>query len=178
VRSFVAIDIGPPLDALRAARAEAPDHLTLRFLGEVPPGWLEGIGAAMRSAAATVDPFDLTIEGVGAFPSARAPRVVWVGATTGREEVIRLAAAIGEALGAVGIPAESEELVPHVTLFRVRSPRDRSRAQHLLDGTEPPPPPRSVRVTEVLLKGSEPTHSGPVHRTLERAPLGRGTGSA
>jgi RNA 2',3'-cyclic 3'-phosphodiesterase len=175
VRAFVAIEVGAPLDPTRPARPDAPDHLTLRFLGEVPDSWLARISGAVGSAVAPFAPFDLTLDGLGAFPDARSPRVVWVGVTNGRDDTIRLARAISDALGEAGVPDEPEAFVPHVTLFRVRSPRDRDRARRLLDGAEPGPVPRIVRVREVLVKGSELTPNGPVHRTIERAPL---TGSA
>lgn len=171
VRAFVAIEVGVPLDASRPARPEAPDHLTIRFLGEVPESWLARIAAGVREAVAPLAPFDLTLDGVGAFPDAAHPRVVWVGATFGRDETVALARAVSEALARAGIPDEPEEFVPHATLFRVRSPRDRDRARRLLDGGEPAPIPRVVHVSEVLVKVSELTPQGPVHRTVARAPL-------
>ena len=58
-----------------------------------------------------------------------------------------------------------------MTLFRVRSARDRLRAGRLLDGSEAAPAPRTVRVTQVLLKESTLTRSGAVHRTLGSFPL-------
>jgi RNA 2',3'-cyclic 3'-phosphodiesterase len=172
VRAFVAIEVGAPLDPQRPARADAPDHMTIRFLGEVPESWVERISSAVRAAVAPRVPFEFTLDGVGAFPDPRTPRVVWVGVTQGRAEATALARDISDALGREGIPDEPEEFVPHVTLFRVRSPRDRDRARRLLDGVEPAPLPRVVRVTEVLVKASELTPQGPVHRTIERAPLG------
>jgi RNA 2',3'-cyclic 3'-phosphodiesterase len=171
VRTFVAIEVGAPLDAARPTREEAPEHLTLRFLGEMPESWNERISTAIRTAVAPLDPFEFSLDGVGAFPDAVHPRVVWVGATSGREEVVRLARVVSEALGPEGIPEEPEEFVPHVTLFRVRSPRDRDRAQRLLGGSERPPIPRVVRVTEVVVKESQLTPQGPLHRTIARAPL-------
>jgi len=176
VRAFVAIEVGTPLDPARAPREEAPAHLTLRFLGEVPESWLARIANAVRTAVAPLAPFDLTLDGVGAFPDAAHPRVVWVGATNGRDAVVQLAHVVSEALESEGIPGESEEFVPHVTLFRVRSPRDRARAQRLLDGTDPRPLPRFVRVNEVCVKESELTSAGPLHRTVARAPLAAAPG--
>jgi RNA 2',3'-cyclic 3'-phosphodiesterase len=176
VRTFVAIDIGGPLDPGKAERPDAPDHLTIRFLGEVPESWLDRISAAVRSAVAPIPPFDLTLEGVGAFPDPNAPRVVWVGVTEGRETVVRVARAVSEALVGEGIPDEPDDFVPHVTLFRVRSPRDRERAQRLLDGTDAAPPARVVHVTDVQVKGSDLTSLGPIHRTYDAAPLGGSAG--
>jgi RNA 2',3'-cyclic 3'-phosphodiesterase len=172
MRTFVAIDVGGPLDPARQGRDEAPEHLTLRFLGEISEDRVPVITTALRNAVRPLTPFDLTFEGVGAFPGPRNPRVVWVGATVGRERAIELARAVESALVPFGFPAEDKEFVPHVTLFRVRGPRDSARARRLLDGGEPAPAARSVRVTEVTLKASALTRDGPIHRVVGTAPLG------
>ncbi len=165
MREFVAIEVGDPA----AARDRASPHLTLLFLGEVPAernGWLvERLDEVARGFA----PFVLRIEGVGAFPSSTRPRVVWVGVSAGREEVVELARRVREAIGE---PAETRELfVPHLTLFRVRSEADRRAAEELLAGRRPAPPPREVAVHELLLKESVLGAGGAVHRTLAALPL-------
>ena len=61
-------------------------HLTLRFLGDVEdarvPSVQEAVGAPLTTAG-----FDLSFEGVGMFPPAGRPRVVWLGAKDGRSEL-------------------------------------------------------------------------------------------
>ncbi|MGI0154847.1 MAG: RNA 2',3'-cyclic phosphodiesterase [Thermoplasmata archaeon] len=172
MRAFVAIDVGGPLEPTAPDGAEhAPAHLTLAFLGEVPAERIPAISAALRPVAADAASFELTVGGIGAFPSHRTPRVVWVGVTTGREEVRRLAAAIADALSPIGFPRDPHDIVPHVTLFRVRSAASRARARRLLDGSETPPPTRSLRIGEIVLKESTRTRDGRGHRTLERFPL-------
>ncbi len=121
--------------------------------------------------AARCPPFSVRLEGVGAFPSAARPRVVWMGVTVGRAELSALAREVREAL-AVEFGVEREEFVPHLTLFRVRSARDRAAAEELLDGRRPPPSSREVRVDELLLKESLLGPGGAVHRTLAAFPLG------
>ena len=168
MRLFVALELGPASDTDVAA----PHHLTLRFLGEVGPEAAGAVERAIAEAARASAPFDLVLEGVGAFPSRARPRVVWVGATAGAAETTALAGRLAEALARVGFPAERERFVPHVTLFRVRSPGEHRRAEALLSGQEPPPPRRAIRVREVLLKASTLTREGATHRTLRAFPLG------
>src|SRR5207248_5717390 len=70
---------------LRAARLAARYpvaaglHLTLAFVGEIPAAWVPDLIAAVQQGAAGVAPFDLRAEGLGMFPNAHAPRVVWAG---------------------------------------------------------------------------------------------------
>lgn len=172
MRAFVAIDLRDPATPREGVEtAGAPSHLTLRFLGEVAEDREPSIAAALSEAVRPVSPFVVTFEGVGAFPSRRAPRVLWVGATAGRDPLVALALRVSEALAVVGFPPETHPFVPHVTLFRVRSARDRERARLLLDGTLPPPAPRTVRVIEIVLQQSTLTKNGAIHATRGRFPL-------
>jgi RNA 2',3'-cyclic 3'-phosphodiesterase len=169
VRAFVAIEV--PVTPGESSRSGAPEHLTLRFLGDIANERVGAIEQVLAPVGARVAPFDLTLEGVGAFPSAERPRVVWVGATAGAAELVRLAGRVREALAAeVAVPGE-EAFVPHLTLFRVRSAFDRRRAEELLRGEVPAPPPRHVRVAEFVLKESVLTRLGATHRTVATFPL-------
>jgi RNA 2',3'-cyclic 3'-phosphodiesterase len=173
MRAFLGVDTGVPrLDDEAPPRPGAPPHLTIRFLGEVGPDVIAGVVAAMPDAMAMLAPFDLALGGVGAFPSADRPRVVWLGVTDGAAEVRRLATRVGEALAPIGVPPESGEFVPHVTLFRVRTPRDRDRARALLEGATRPPVAPPVRVRALALKESRLSPRGPEHRTVREFPLG------
>ena len=162
MREFVAVDVGH--DAA-PGRSHAAPHLTLRFLGEVAPERNPGIAASLAEVARSSPPFVLRLEGVGAFPGPSRPRVVWVGVTRGRAELQELARRVRVALEPEFGP-EREEFVPHLTLFRVRSPRDHEAAGELLSGIRPAPPPREVAVGELLLKESVLGPRGADHRTL------------
>lgn len=152
--------------------AAAPEHLTLRFLGDVPESQVPDLIERLRPVAAATPPFEIELSGVDAFPSRERPRVVWTAVTRGREEAVSLMRRVAEALRpTVGSP-EADEPVPHLTLFRVRRPADRERARRLLEGTDPAPPPRSVQVREFVLKESRLSSEGAVHRTVARFPLG------
>jgi 2'-5' RNA ligase len=162
MREFVAVDVGPEE---AGGRRLAASHLTLRFLGEVPPERNGAIAARLGDVARESPPFVLRLEGVGAFPNPARPRVVWVGVTEGRQEVTELARRVRVALAEEFGP-ETEEFVPHLTLFRVRSPMDRTAAAELLSGTRPALPPRDVAVDQLLLKESVLGSRGAVHRTI------------
>jgi RNA 2',3'-cyclic 3'-phosphodiesterase len=169
MRAFLGIDTGrSPEEAVDPA----PPHVTLRFLGEVDPSSIERVVAAMPAAVATVAPFDLGLGGVGAFPSPERPRVVWRAVQEGADEVRRLARSVGDALAPVGWPPEPGEFVPHVTLFRVRSPRDRRRAGDLLEGRVALPAVPVVRVRAVALKESRLGPNGAVHHVVREFALG------
>ncbi|MBI4311380.1 MAG: RNA 2',3'-cyclic phosphodiesterase [Chloroflexi bacterium] len=104
--------------AVRWVRAEGV-HLTLKFLGETPESRLEAIVRAMALAAAGAPPFELHVQGAGAFPNMRSPRVVWLG-LHGQVDVLQgLQAGLEEALAGEGFPKEERAFTPHLTLGRI-----------------------------------------------------------
>ena len=54
-------------------------HLTLMFLGNVPTRSLEAVKQSLAEACAGVRTFTLRAKGIGFFPNAHSPRVIWVG---------------------------------------------------------------------------------------------------
>lgn len=169
VRSFVAVEV--PASPSSSPRRSAPEHLTLLFLGEIASDRVPAIEQALTPVGARWPPFDLTLDGVGAFPSVERPRVVWVGATEGAAELVRLAGEVRAALGEEVASTGEGPFVPHLTLFRVRSSFDRQRAEELLRGDRPAPEPRRFRVGEFVLKESVLSNRGATHRTVATFPL-------
>ena len=104
----------------------APIHFTLCFLGDVPDE-AEGEGGRIAAALASVrfEAFSIVVVGVGAFPSARRPRAVWVGAdAAGGERLAGLAASVAGALRPLGAAAGAagrggRPFRPHATICRV-----------------------------------------------------------
>ena len=54
-------------------------HLTVKFLGEVAEGRIPDIEARLREAVDGTRGFHLPVREFGAFPTAKHPRVLWVG---------------------------------------------------------------------------------------------------
>lgn len=105
-------------------------HLTLRFVGQVANEQLPAIEAALDRVAASAGPFDVAIEGAGAFPSAGRPRALWLGVTDGHAELATLAAALNEALDAAGLEPDDRPYRAHLTVARadgIRSGPDVAR---------------------------------------------------
>jgi RNA 2',3'-cyclic 3'-phosphodiesterase len=93
-------------------------HLTLAFLGEQPDA---GPAAeAGREAWGSAREFEVVVEGAGAFPGRGRARALWLGISTGKAELIALAARLRESLRRRGLPVEERELRPHLTVARVR----------------------------------------------------------
>jgi len=141
-------------------------HVTLRFLGDV------GAVAADRVAASLDecdlgDTFGLTWGGLGAFPRPQRAAVLWVGADRGAAGLAGLAATVEEAVGAAGLPPEDRPFRPHLTLSRIRPPRD---VNLLLEST-----PRfavQMEVERVVLYRSHLGRGGARYEEMEGFSLG------
>jgi 2'-5' RNA ligase len=92
-------------------------HLTLRFAGDIA----ETLAADLESELALIGaaPFDLTLEGVGAFGAGEDVRALWAGVSAS-EPLRRLARRCETAARRAGLPAERRAWRPHVTLAYVR----------------------------------------------------------
>lgn len=95
-------------------------HLTLAFLGSVPPGRRPEAGDALRAAARSSGPFDVRLDRLGRFPERGPPAVLWLAAGRGAVELAVLAERVRLALGERGIPFDAKPFRTHVTLARVR----------------------------------------------------------
>jgi RNA 2',3'-cyclic 3'-phosphodiesterase len=96
-------------------------HVTLKFIGEVPPEKTEAIKAAL-TALPSRDEMALNFRSVGFFPNERRPRVLWVGIEAG-VQLAELAGAVESALEPLGIARDARAFSPHLTLARFDSPR-------------------------------------------------------
>lgn len=160
------------LAALRAdLRAVPPEqlHFTLSFLGQVPDEARDGLAEGMAEAARGVKPFEVELKGVGAFPRARDPRVVWIGVRDPRP-MVELALRTRESLAARGFPGDDKDFRAHLTLARVKSERNveelvRFLARH---GNDELP---TIQVRETRLYKSVLSPTGPTYDTLATASL-------
>lgn len=150
-------------------------HLTLAFLGDVEPGRLTHVCARVVDVAAAHRPFEIAFDGLGAFPNARRPRVIWLGVSTGRDAVAELALDVRRALAPLGFEPDEAPYRPHLTLGRIRRgapAADRSTLSEFLASTPADAGTAETPVREVTLMASHVGPDGAVHTVLCRAPLG------
>jgi 2'-5' RNA ligase len=137
VRLFLAINLDADvrrdvIDATAPLRDAAPSlgwvdasrlHLTLKFLGAQPAEAVESVAAAMHGVAARHRSFALHVAEVGAFPSFRRARVVWMGiARDPRLELLHHDVEV--ACEGLGFELDGRAFRPHVTLARVKERTD------------------------------------------------------
>lgn len=101
-------------------------HLTLKFLGDITDEQKDAVAAELARIAAQTPAFTMELGEVGVFPSAEAPRVVWVGLKQGTEQVTALAGELEQAARKLGLRVEERAFSAHITLGRVRTPRSKT----------------------------------------------------
>ena len=136
VRAFVALEIPEDVaDSLTQAQKELAAsgadiklverenlHLNLKFLGDL--GDEEVSEVKSRLGRLSLKRADVTVRGVGAFPSSTRPRVVWAGIAPEDEPlVVPIAREVISTLEGVG-ERDDRPFRPHITLARVRSGRN------------------------------------------------------
>jgi RNA 2',3'-cyclic 3'-phosphodiesterase len=94
-------------------------HLTLKFFGDTPDKNIQQIITALNSPTLLVNPFDITLKGLGSFGSSRFPRVIWLGIET-NPGLSTLYDAINNALKPLGHKPDKPFFTPHLTLGRIR----------------------------------------------------------
>ncbi len=139
IRAFIAVDLP---DDVRVALSEAQarlkrahvsvkvswtkidnTHLTLQFLGYVEEGAIEKIKESLESVAQQYCRFEIPVQGAGAFPNERSPRVLWVGCEDTEGKLKGLANAVQSATQPLGFEPEHREFSAHLTLGRIKQPR-------------------------------------------------------
>jgi 2'-5' RNA ligase len=93
-------------------------HLTLAFLGETAEERLSALRNVLDAATSESRPISLEVDGLGVFPDARRPRVVWAGLAGDLTRLTELHDRLRRELMAEGFQAEDRPFRPHVTLGR------------------------------------------------------------
>lgn len=93
-------------------------HLTLHFIGNVDDVLVAEIEASMKQVAKACSPFNMSVEGMGVFPSMHHPHVVWVGASLS-EPLVMLQHRVTDGIRLCGLKVDNALFVPHITLGRI-----------------------------------------------------------
>ncbi|MFQ5449780.1 MAG: RNA 2',3'-cyclic phosphodiesterase [Nitrospinaceae bacterium] len=149
-------------------------HLTMKFLGNTLPRLIPEIKERMVKITLPVRRFHVCLDQVGVFPNLNRPRVLWVGLQDPQGQLIELRKKIEDEMAGLDFHRETKAGIPHLTLARIKSGRNRSRLkQEVESGRKISAEPIEVR--SVHLIQSRLTREGPVYTVLDQFPLS-GTG--
>lgn len=185
IRIFIGVEINDQtrkrlLDEMAYLKRTAPAvkwappenlHFTLKFIGNIPTADLGEVLTATEEAAKEVEPFTLSIEGLGCFPDPERPRIIWAGCGMGSDDMTRLAKSIEDACAEFGYQPEKRLYTPHLTLGRVKHPRDAAELAPLIeDGRREHF--GDVYVDSAVVFMSELKRKGARYTPMQHSPLG------
>ena len=195
-RVFVAVDIGDAMrrEAQRVIAAltmkleqvkEPPKvvwvkpaalHVTIKFIGEVDEAEV-GRLQPMLAPPIPIAPFEVSWRGIGAFPSHRNPRALWLGVINGAAQLAEIETEISRRIAGAAVELDDRVLQPHLTLGRIKMPGKGIDWPKILKTCEV----RNVtsHIEKVTLYRSQLSQYGPNYTELVSAPLiGQITNSA
>ena len=173
MRCFVAVDIPEELKSRISSVHEEfssldvklvePEnlHFTLKFLGEIDETEIEAVSEKLSAVAKTLSPFSVLLSGIGAFPSLSYIRVIWIGALS--DDFLNLHNTVAVSLKNIGKP--EKEAVPHLTIARVRSARDKEIIARIIKRYEKESF-GSMQVDKIKLKKSTLAPRGPIYEDI------------
>lgn len=147
------------------AKYEAAEklHVTLAFLGSIDDERVSQVEQVLDDTAASISPFDLTWDRVGAFPNERRPRIAFVGSREQGGAFRSLAYGLRDRYRALGF-AFNDDAVAHVTIARIKG--GSPRALPMLDLI-----PHVMRASEIALFESLPAENSTRYEIRKRTPL-------
>lgn len=142
-------------------------HITLKFLGSIEEKQIDIAKHCLSEIANSFNFFSMSLKGVGTFPEKGIPRVIWIGADEGKNELERCASLIENFLVKEGFKKEDRPFTPHTTIGRVRSPLNtallKAKLKHYENFFF-----GSQLVKEISFFRSDLTKSGPIYSPIAR----------
>lgn len=136
-------------------------HLTLKFLGPVELTRIPRVCKAVERAASGIEPFEVEVSNAGCFPSSKSPRVLWVGLTKVPEPLKQLYDNLEAELACEGFEREKRKFSPHLTIGRLRGPKNGERLAEALitSGFEK----EVFKASAIIVMRSDPNPAGSIY---------------
>ncbi len=147
-------------------------HLTVRFLGETEVAKIPKLKKLIDETAAKFPAAETSIDRLGGFPNLNRPRVIWAGLAENEavESLVKMARQIELAVRQLRFEADKKGFKPHLTLGRVKDPRDLGPLPDYLKSYRFEPMP--LTLDQLVLFQSTLTPQGPIYERLHEAKLG------
>lgn len=133
IRTFIAIDIPEEIKNEISkikqlliskgveAKWTAPEniHLTMVFIGELPVSMVDSYSNAISETVKSFSKISLNIEGIGAFPGLKSPKVIWARVTGDVNSLINVHNELNHNLKSIGFKPETRRFKAHITFGRI-----------------------------------------------------------
>jgi len=144
-------------------------HITLKFLGDTEVKKIPEIEHVVQQVASSHSSFAVCLNTLGIFGSRYDPRVIWVGIEPYGHLVILMKDVHAE-LKTIGYDPDRQNLVPHLTIGRIKEIKDKQLFQSIIDKFRDISSKEMI-VTECVLYESILKKEGPVYLILRTFPF-------
>ncbi len=145
-------------------------HLTLKFLGDISSGTVEDAKQIQENLSRTAQPFAIELTELGAFPGIKNPRVLWIGLKDENNHIADLVLQLEKECENIGIKKEQRPFSPHITIGRIRSPRNIASLFPVVTNY-PFPSGLKQNCQSFVFYQSALTSQGPLYKILKEFPL-------
>jgi len=145
-------------------------HLTLKFLGEISEQQVNQVKEVLDRISSQFKPYEITLSGIGAFPKVENPRVIWVGIESGKNETKKIAEILSVELEKAGFQKEDREFKSHLTVGRVRSPKNKDNLKTAIQSISFSPQAK-IPIDYITLYQSTLTPQGPIYIPLHKTSI-------
>lgn len=146
-------------------------HVTLKFLDKISLKQIERLIIGMHTIGESKEPVTIRMGKLGAFPSMKSAKVIWVGIDQGSRELSHLAQSIELLCRGMKLHEEERSFAAHITIGRVKSNKNRSELTSILQGVNWSTASSFV-AEEFVLYQSTLTASGPTHSPISEFKFG------
>jgi 2'-5' RNA ligase len=140
-------------------------HITLKFFGETEEARIPEISRVLGGVASVTDVFSFFLTNLGIFGSRYDPRIIWVGIEP-YAKLISTMTLIRDRLEEIGYDADRQNLVPHLTLARIKALKDKQLFQKIIDEHKQISS-QQIEIDRIILYESILKKEGPVYQALQ-----------
>lgn len=184
IRTFIAIDVPEKIkdeifelekELMKSAgegvkwEGKEKFHITLKFLGDVNEEAIDLIYDTLNERLNGFGSFSVIYKGLGCFPDMKHPRVIWIGCEDPSGKLFELQKIVEEKMNELGFEKEDKEYHPHITLGRVKNPKNISGLIKKMESINFET--RTGEVAEVLIMKSDLKPTGSVYTVLRKIKL-------
>lgn len=144
-------------------------HWTVKFLGDLDQNEINRV-EPVKDVTSDFTSFNVELKGMGAFPSLDYIKVIWVGAGDGGSKLKRLIEEVDSKLQSEGFEPEDNEIVPHLTIGRMKSGRNKEKVKSKIEGLKGKRFGK-MNINSIKLYKSELTPEGPIYDVLREFEL-------
>jgi RNA 2',3'-cyclic 3'-phosphodiesterase len=141
-------------------------HVTLKFLGDTEEERIPEIVGAIKQVAEQHPVFTIQLQKLGVFGSRYDPRVIWAGIEP-YTELVSLMQRVHSSLVPAGFEPDRQNLIPHLTLGRIKELKDKVVFQRTMDQFRNISSAKMV-VTNFILYESILKKEGPVYTEIDQ----------